>query len=196
MKSTLLRLPATSFALPTAAQRRSQLAPTCSAKESPSERSTVAQLPIRRKPLKAAASAPPQRRSVLDLVSGLIEINDDVQHFETIAGRSAMIGFVVACAAELAAPSQGFFGAWTQRDASVFSALALALVCSSALLATLNKRQLGFRLREAVQASMTALEGSMAGVQGREVDAAVDFVFDTVFNREFIAEFINEDEYI
>lgn len=49
---------------------------------------------------------------------------------------------------------------------------------------------------QAVQASLTALEGSMAGVQGREVDAAVDFVFDTVFNREFIADFINEDEYI
>lgn len=49
---------------------------------------------------------------------------------------------------------------------------------------------------QAVQTSMTALKGSMAGVQGREVDAAVDFVFDTVFNREFIADFIEEDEYI
>lgn len=61
---------------------------------------------------------------------------------------AAQIGFVVACAAELAAPAQGFFGAWTPRDASVFSALALALVCSAALLATQNKRQLGFRMRE------------------------------------------------
>ncbi len=47
-----------------------------------------------------------------------------------------------------------------------------------------------------MQASLTALRGSMAGVQGREVDAAVDFVFDTVFNRDFIADFINEDEFI
>lgn len=43
---------------------------------------------------------------------------------------------------------------------------------------------------------MTALRGSMAGVQGKEVDSAVDFVFDTVFDRDFVADYIIEDEYI
>ena len=49
---------------------------------------------------------------------------------------------------------------------------------------------------QAVTASLTALRGSMAGVQGREVDSAVDFVFDTVFSRDVIASFLIEDEYI
>ena len=49
---------------------------------------------------------------------------------------------------------------------------------------------------QAVTASLTALRGSMAGVQGREVDSAVDFVFDTVFSRDFIASFLSEEEYI
>ena len=49
---------------------------------------------------------------------------------------------------------------------------------------------------QAVTASLTALRGSMAGVQGREVDSAVDFVFDTVFSRDFIASLLSEDEYI
>ena len=54
----------------------------------------------------------------------------------------------------------------------------------------------GYVVTQAVQASLTALSGSMAGVQGKEVDSAVDFVFDTVFNRDFLTNFINEDEYI
>ncbi len=54
----------------------------------------------------------------------------------------------------------------------------------------------GLFVVQAVTASLTALRGSMAGVQGREVDSAVDFVFDTVFSRDFIASLLSEDEYI
>ena len=51
-------------------------------------------------------------------------------------------------------------------------------------------------LSQAVTTSLTALAGSRAGIQGREVDSAVDFVFDTVFNRELVALFINEEDQI
>lgn len=70
------------------------------------------------------------------------------------------------------------------------------MVLASAMVSCKMSLNPGLNMEQAVQASLTALEGSMAGVQGREVDAAVNYVFDTVFNREFIADFINEDEYI
>ena len=79
----------------------------------------------------------------------------------------------------------------------------MAACVSVALLAARSKGKMELVLAvdgarppvQAVQASLTALAGSMAGVQGKEVDSAVDFVFDTVFHRDFIAGFI-EDEYI
>ena len=55
---------------------------------------------------------------------------------------------MVACGAEVLAPAHGLFGACSGEDVSIFAALALSIVCAAGVLATQNKRRLGFKLRE------------------------------------------------
>lgn len=107
-----------------------------------------------------------------------------------------MIGFAVSVFAELFLPRHGLFGSWSGDQLSSFSALALGMVCGSALLAVYSKRRLGSRLKEAVFASLTALSRSKSSLSLLDVDSAVDAVFDTVFNTEIMSSFYGDDEWI
>jgi hypothetical protein len=63
-----------------------------------------------------------------------------VQRFEVAAGRSAMVGVVVAMGTELVLPLDGLFGAVQLEQVAEFMALAMAMVAGSALLAAASKR--------------------------------------------------------
>lgn len=122
---------------------------------------------------------------MLDLVAACVECNALVQRFETLAGRSAMVGFLIAVAAECLGEKQGLFGAWSPQDIQLYSAAVLLLVSSSAILATMSKR-IGRKFQEAVLTSLTALSGSKGSLTYQNVDKAVDYVFDSVFDKELV----------
>lgn len=132
---------------------------------------------------------------LVERIAAAIEIDDSLHRFETVAGRSAMMGFVSAAAAELVLPAGGLFGGWSGEQLSVFSSVALLAVTCSALLALASKRRSGLRLREAVFASLTALSRSAGSLSLASVDEAVDSVFSSVFTDDLIRDYI-EDEFI
>lgn len=136
-------------------------------------------------PLSAQRKAASRRGRVLDLVAACVECNARVQRFETLAGRSAMVGFLIAVAAECLGEKQGLFGAWSPQDVQLYSAAVLLLVSSSAILATMSKR-IGRKFQEAVLTSLTALSGSKGSLTYQNVDKAVDYVFDSVFDKELV----------
>ena len=107
--------------------------------------------------------------------------------FETIAGRSAMIGFAAAAAAEILLPHQagGLFGAWEQ--AQVFGILVLCLCSASAALALKSPMKIGrSRLLEPVLASLTSESRSAGAITRANVDRALDSTLDSVFNPVFV----------
>lgn len=155
----------------------------------------------------------------------LVELQAITQKFEELAGRSAMVscsaeqrvlylwavllsfacsnserllqvGFAVAVAAELAAPQQGLFGAWDSGDFSLYGATALLLVTVSALLATMSKRRLGLRFKEAVITSLTAFSRSRGSLTNQTVDSAVDYVFEEVFDKDMVLRNLIQDEFL
>lgn len=162
----------------------------------PRQRRTIAA------PLAAVASdplSPPQDATavpIFDKIAACVEANDSVHRFETIAGRAAMIGFSVACVAELLLPHGGLFSSVSSANLEQFSQVALAAVAASAGVAALSKPRIGSQLREAVHSSMTALKRSKSSLTSLDVDSAVDFIFESVFNREMLADMLDEHEWI
>lgn len=148
-------------------------------------------------------SPPPQRLGsssklvpIFDKIAACVAANDSVHRFETIAGRAAMIGFAVACFAELLLPHGGLFSSFSGTNLELFSSLALLAVAMSAGVATLSKPRIGSQLKEAVLSSLTALKRSKSSLTSLDVDSAVDFVFDSVFSREMLADMLDEHEWI
>ncbi|KAK9811951.1 hypothetical protein WJX73_002451 [Symbiochloris irregularis] len=124
-----------------------------------------------------------QRLPVISLISANVEADALVQAFETVAGRSAMVGFFVALAAELLTPhNQGLFGGLDNSTTSLFCANAFVLICGSALLASASKRKLGKKLHTAVLTTLVAMghdqRQNSKGAAG--VGEAIDRVFDRV----------------
>lgn len=115
-----------------------------------------------------------------------------VRTFETFAGRSAMVGFVVAVFCELVT-EQGLFHAVTLDDMKAMGAFSLTVITLSAVLATMSKRRLGNRLTEAVISSLTAAKRSAGSVTQKQVDKAVDYFFEKVFNMSMVYSLLMED---
>ena len=106
------------------------------------------------------------------------------------------VGFAVAVAAELAAPQKGLFGSWDGGDVSLYGATALLLVTVSALLATMSKRRLGLKFKEAVITSLTAFSRSRGSLTNQTVDSAVDYVFEEVFDKDMVLRNLIQDEFL
>lgn len=83
-------------------------------------------------------------------------LQDSVRRFETVAGRSAMIGFAVAVAAEVVLPRGGLFGGFDGALFSSYSTVALLAVCASAIVATLTKQRIGGQIKEVRRANRIA----------------------------------------
>ncbi|KAK9919186.1 hypothetical protein WJX75_009978 [Coccomyxa subellipsoidea] len=128
------------------------------------------------------------RSSVIALISEAVSINAAVQRFETLAGRSAMVGFVVALLAELSVPYEGLFGAWDDHSLSVFGASSLLMIAVAAVLASMSTRRMGQKLQSSVLTSLTALSSAKDGL-----DKNVDLIFEDVFGRDFLREIVNLD---
>ncbi|KAF6258206.1 hypothetical protein COO60DRAFT_1520094 [Scenedesmus sp. NREL 46B-D3] len=131
---------------------------------------------------------------VMSLISSLVDIEAQVQQFETVAGRSAMIGFFVALGAELAT-EQSIFRSVSASEAVSASAVLLGAILLAAAAAAANKRQnLGVDIKEAVITSMTAVRRSAASVTGKQVDFAVDNVLSKVFDMGVIYSLLADDD--
>lgn len=128
------------------------------------------------------------RSSVIALISEAVSINAAVQRFETLAGRSAMVGFVIALLAECAVPVEGLFGAWDGPSLSVFGASSLLLISVAAVLASMSTRRVGQKLQSSVLTSLTALSTAKDGL-----DKNVDLIFEDVFGRDFLRDIVNLD---
>ncbi|CAL8471327.1 g10869 [Coccomyxa elongata] len=134
------------------------------------------------------ASKKRSRSSVIALISEAVSINAAVQRFETLAGRSAMVGFVIALLAECAVPVEGLFGSWDGRSLSVFGASSLLLISVAAVLASMSTRRVGQKLQSSVLTSLTALSTAKDGL-----DKNVDLIFEDVFGRDFLRDIVNLD---
>lgn len=154
------------------------------------------QRPNRRDAMQERQQNKNEKLRVLRLISACVESNAITQKFEELAGRSAMVGFAVAVSAELAAPQQGLFGAWDSSDISLYAATAILLVTVSALLATMSKRRLGLKFKEAVITSLTAFSRSRGSLTNQTVDSAVDYVFEEVFDRDMVLRNLIQDEFL
>lgn len=110
--------------------------------------------------------------------------------FETLAGRSAMVGFAMAATAEALLPHSGLFGNW--EEARDFALLVSALVALSSVAAAMSTRRmrykfdLGQRLLEPVLTSLTSRTRSAGAITGRNVDGALDSAMETVFSASFM----------
>ena len=80
-----------------------------------------------------------------------------VLKFETIAGRGAMIGLIVAATFELLVPHKGLFGSWqsTPKMSEELAWLAFVLLALSTGLATVSGRR-SQKLLEPVITSLTS----------------------------------------
>ncbi|EIE19665.1 hypothetical protein COCSUDRAFT_67746 [Coccomyxa subellipsoidea C-169] len=134
------------------------------------------------------ASRKRSRSSVIALISEAVSINAAVQRFETLAGRSAMVGFVIALLAEFSVPPEGLFGAWDNHSLSVFGASSLLMISVAAVLASMSTRRMGQKLQSSVLTSLTALSSAKDGL-----DKNVDLIFEDVFGRDFLREIVNLD---
>ncbi|KAK9838882.1 hypothetical protein WJX74_005141 [Apatococcus lobatus] len=140
------------------------------------------------------------RKEPLEVVSRIaacVEMNAAVSRFETIAGRSAMVGVLVAALAEvLASSSEGLFGSWGADELNLLGGAGIGLLSCAVLLAASSKRRMGKRLTEAVLTSITALSGVKGGARQRSIDNAVDRVFEQVFSSHMIHHNFLEDDFI
>ncbi|KAK9824388.1 hypothetical protein WJX72_009924 [[Myrmecia] bisecta] len=135
-----------------------------------------------------------ERLRVLSLIADSVESTAALSAFESLAGRGAMIGFVVAAIAEVFTPRQGLFTGWDGEDLTAYGAAALLLISCSAVMAAVSKRKFSAKFNTAILTSLTALAGSQ-GSKG--IDGAVDFVFDKVFSSKMLEfNFFDMDDYI
>ncbi len=114
----------------------------------------------------------------------------------TMCGDLLQVGFAVAVLAEILTPQQGLFGTWDSSDISLYGATATLLITVSALLATMSKRRLGLKFKEAVITSLTALSRSRGSLTNKTVDNAVDHVFDQVFDKDMVLRNLIQDEFL
>lgn len=156
----------------------------------------------------AAPSAAPRRIrfKLLPLVSRSVESSAQFAWFESVAGRSAMLGIAAAGTLE-ALTARSTFGelAAALGLAEEFAAALLASCGAAALLAVAaanaggsvgagssagaGASALGARVYEAVLSSLTAARRSSASVSGRDVDAAVDYVVESFLTPDVHAVF-------
>eukprot|EP00775_Hariotina_reticulata_P006814 gene6814-7030_t len=117
-----------------------------------------------------------------------------VQQFEVIAGRSAMIGFLVAFTAELLT-EQSIFKTVDMQQAWLYASHVLAAVLIAAAAAVaVNKQRLGAEIKEAVITSLTAVRRSAASVTGRQVDRAVDYVMSKAFDTSVVYNLLADED--
>ncbi|KAI8468467.1 MAG: hypothetical protein J3K34DRAFT_522931 [Monoraphidium minutum] len=161
-------------------------------------------------PAAAVAAALPRFRpeSILPLVSSAVESSAEMARFESVAGRSAMVGFLVAAALEGFSSQPAFaFGAPGAAPLAALAAASVLAVAAAGAAAAAAARPraaadqlgpppaapaaptasgesgrawwwLGAGIHESVMSSLTATRGSASGVTQLRVDEVVDFVVD------------------
>ncbi len=120
-----------------------------------------------------------------------------VQRFEVFAGRSAMLGFAAAFAAELLTEESLFSGllSATSDRVAYAAALAAALAVAAAAAAAASKQREGARdLEEVVITSLTASARSAASVNGGRVDSAVDAILASMFDLSTLYSIMADEE--
>eukprot|EP00878_Enallax_costatus_P005544 GHUV01005817.1.p1 GENE.GHUV01005817.1~~GHUV01005817.1.p1 ORF type:complete len:198 (+),score=42.04 GHUV01005817.1:167-760(+) len=138
----------------------------------------------------------PRRLPVMGLISALVDVQSQVQQLEELAGRTAMIGFIVALSAELLTERSIFKTVDYQQLALYGGAVLTAVILAAAAAAVSNKRRLGLDIKEAVISSMTAAQRSAASVTGKQVDWAVDNVVNKVFDMSVIYSLLADEDLI
>lgn len=133
------------------------------------------------------------RVTVLSLMSSCVSIDAAVTKFEVLAGRSAMIGFLVAVGAELVTERPAL--SLSIEQGLAFSAAALGAVTLASLAAASkgSAGQIGDTLQEAVISSLTAVQRSAASVTQRQVDKAVDYLLETAFGSSVLGSMVDGD---
>lgn len=131
---------------------------------------------------------------VMSLISACIEMDAEVQRFELVAGRSAMIGFFVAIFVEVGTDNS-IFGV-SDSALSLFGSLLVFSVVSAVVLAVNAKNRLGATFKEAVITSLTAVKRSAGSVSQSQVDKAVDYIFDIVPGIYSLYTIMTDDDYI
>ncbi|GAB4822707.1 hypothetical protein N2152v2_009753 [Parachlorella kessleri] len=110
-----------------------------------------------------------------------------VLKFETIAGRGAMIGLIVAATFELLVPHKGLFGGWQSmpKISEELAWLTIVLLALSIGLATVSGRR-SQKLLEPVITSLTSTSRSVGSVAKQNVDSAVDYVVESLFTSQML----------
>ncbi|GLI68209.1 hypothetical protein VaNZ11_012553 [Volvox africanus] len=135
----------------------------------------------------------PQRTrsgSMIRSLAAAVELNSQVQRYETLAGRSAMVGVAAAVCIELITDHSVFYPV-NSNTAIMYACVALATLASSVGIALAKGRSdspiagTGVDILEAVYASLTAVKRSAASVTQAQVDKAVDYVLETVLEGRF-----------
>ncbi|GBF96625.1 hypothetical protein Rsub_09371 [Raphidocelis subcapitata] len=138
--------------------------------------------------------------SVLPLLSASVEAAAELSVWEQFAGRSAMVGCVVALALEFLT-QDSIFTPLDPASAASAAALLTASIAAAAAAAAAAARPaplpqpgsggaparpwwwLGAAVHEAVVSSLTAARGSASGVTGQEVDELVTFVLERTITK-------------
>lgn len=141
-----------------------------------------------------SSSDRPEKLPVMSLISACIEVEAQVQRFELVAGRSAMIGFLLAVFVELFT-DEGVFHV-SSDVLSLFGSLSIVCLIGAVILAATSKRRLGAPFKEAVITSLTAAKRSAASVTQSPVDKAVDTLCDIVPGIYSLYTIMTDDEYI
>lgn len=131
--------------------------------------------------------------STFQLLSAELSIQAATQRFERLAGRSAMIGVLVAVFAELLTDSS-IFRHFSPDTVTFLGSLFMGAVSLAAAAAFASRRKLGLELLEAVVTSLTANQRSAASVTGQQVDSAVDSVLNRVFDQSIIYSILADEE--
>lgn len=134
-------------------------------------------------------------RPVLSLLSACVEVNDQVRLFELLAGRSAMIGFLVALGVE-GITEKSVFSQLGEQDITLLCAVCLACTLSASILASMSTRRLGLQLQESVMSSLTAVKRSAASVTQQQVDKAVDYMIDQFWDRDLLYTTLLDDDWL
>eukprot|EP01023_Acetabularia_acetabulum_P006573 TRINITY_DN1272_c0_g1_i1.p3 TRINITY_DN1272_c0_g1~~TRINITY_DN1272_c0_g1_i1.p3 ORF type:complete len:182 (+),score=9.80 TRINITY_DN1272_c0_g1_i1:143-688(+) len=128
-----------------------------------------------------------QKMHVLQLISASVESQENLQAFESYAGRCAMLGVTVAMASEFLT-DVSFFPAFNSTELLVFlvfTVLCLVTGVSVALLSRNGKK--GRKFYSLVLASLVS--ASQNGINNDFIDTTVDKVLRNVFHKSmFVSE--------
>ncbi|GLC40882.1 hypothetical protein PLESTF_001047300 [Pleodorina starrii] len=128
--------------------------------------------------------------SMIRSLAAAVELNSQVQRYETFAGRSAMVGLAVAAFIEVITDHSVFFPV-NNDTATTYACVALGTLATAVGIAFARGQNdstaagTGIDTLEAVYASLTAVKRSAASVTQAQVDKAVDYILETVLAGRF-----------